>query len=422
MDEKQYFHAIKLNNDKCKGCMHCVRICPTEALRIRNGVVNLDDSRCVDCGKCVRVCPFDAIEATSDPISQINKFKFKIAIVSASYAGQFTEDIDYPTTIKSLYHLGFDLVIEESMISDIMTKIKQHYILAHKEIRPILSSNCPAVIRLIQVRFPSLLPNIFHVEAPMSVLSMYYRDKISQEKNIPQDKIGIFLIVPCISQVTAVHQPEGAYKRFQDGAIAIKDVFNSVRDQITYIKTLDIPIVTHEKGLTRALSGHEADEVGNQKIRTIAVSGIDNVIEILQKVENHILDQYDYIVLRSCTNGCVGGVLNVENPFIARSRINAFIRDAKDDDHELDPLFDSYLDGTFDVLPLEPRSIMELDKDIKQAIIKMKKLQEIMAQLPLIDCGACGTPNCRALAEDIVQGRASIEDCVILLKKNSDKN
>lgn len=422
MDEKHYFHAIQLNNDKCKGCMHCVRICPTEALRIRNGVVNLDDSRCVDCGKCVSICPFDAIKATSDPLSQIEKYPYKIAIVSASFAGQFTEDIDYPTAIKSLYYLGFDLVIEESMISEVMTHMKQDYILSHKEIRPILSSNCPAVIRLIQVRFPSLLPNIFHIEAPMSVLSMYFRDKISKEKQINPEQIGIFLIVPCISQVTAVHQPEGAYKRIQEGAIAIKDIYSKIINDIPKIRKLDIPIETHEKGLTRALSGHEADEVRTQKIRTISVSGISNVIEILQKVENHILDQYDYIVLRSCTNGCVGGVLNVENPFIARSRINALIRDGKDNDHELDHLFNSYLEGTFDVLPLEPRSIMELDKDIKQAIIKMKKLQEIMAQLPLIDCGACGTPNCRALAEDIVQGRASIDDCMILLKKNTDKN
>ncbi|HOD54755.1 MAG TPA: [Fe-Fe] hydrogenase large subunit C-terminal domain-containing protein [Candidatus Cloacimonadota bacterium] len=422
MDEKRYFHAIQLLNDKCKGCMHCVRICPTEALRIRDGIVHMDEARCVDCGKCISVCPFDAIIPTSDSLNQINRYEYKVAIVSASYAGQFTEDIDYSTTIKALYYIGFDMVIEESMASEVMTRIKQHYITTNKEVRPILSSNCPAVIRLIQVRFPSLLPNIFHIEAPMSVLSMYYRDKICIEKGINPDQIGIFLIVPCISQVTAVHQPEGAYKRIQEGAIAIRDVYTAVRDKLPYIKSLDIPVTTHERGLTRALSGHEADEVGNQQIRTLAVSGIDNVIEILQKVENHILDQYDYIVLRSCTNGCVGGVLNVENPFIARSRIHVLIRDAKDEDHELDSCFSCYLDGTFDVLPLEPRSIMELDKDIKQAILKMKKLQEIMAQLPLIDCGACGSPNCRALAEDIVQGRASIDNCVILLKKNIDKN
>lgn len=422
MNEKKYFHAITIRNERCKGCMSCVRVCPTEALRVREGKVYLDETRCVDCGKCISACSFDAINSYSDPLSIIDKFPYKVAIVAAAYAGQFSEDISYETTIKALYHLGFDLVIEESMISEVMTRIKQHYIGAHPDIRPILSVNCPAVVRLIQVRFPSLLPNLFHFEAPMSILSMYYRDKIHEEKSIPHEQIGMFLIVSCVSQVTAVHQPEGAYKRFQDGAIAIKDIYNIVRDQMNTIRNLDIPVQTHQRGLSSALSGHEADEVRNEKIRTISVSGINNVIEILTKVENHLLDQYDYIVLRSCTNGCVGGNLTVENPFIARSKINTLIRDGKDNDREFDSLFDRYMDGTYDILPLEPRSIMELDKDIRQAILKMKKIQEIVTQLPNIDCCACGCPNCRALAEDIVQGRAEINDCIIRLKRMIDQN
>lgn len=416
MDDKKYFHAVRVIEERCKACTKCIRVCPTEALRLRNKKIFLDENRCIDCGKCVNVCPFNAIEAISDPLSIINNFPYKVAIVSASYAGQFSEDIDYETTLKALYDVGFDEVIEESLISDIMTRIKQHYIASHQNCRPILSSNCPAVVRLIQLRFPSLLPNLFHVEAPMSVLSMYYRDTIHREKKIPEEDIGIFLIVPCISQVTAVHQPEGAYKRMQDGAIAIKDIYNRVGDHIHKIKDLNIKIKTHPRGLVRALSGHEADDVGTEKIRTLAVSGIENVIEILQKAENHLLDQYDYIVLRSCTNGCVGGNFNVENPFIARSKINDLIKYSKNEDFELDSLYSCYLEGIFDVLPLEPRSIMELDKDIKQAILKMKKIQEILKTLPGLDCGACGSPSCKALAEDIVQNNASLDDCLILVK------
>ena len=32
------------------------------------------------------------------------------------------------------------------------------------------------------------------------------------------------------------------------------------------------------------------------------------------------------------------------------------------------------------------------------------------------DCGACGAPSCRALAEDIVKGNATLQDCRILEK------
>ncbi|MDY6915100.1 MAG: 4Fe-4S binding protein, partial [Candidatus Cloacimonadota bacterium] len=60
--KKKYFHAIKIVEENCTGCTKCVRVCPTEALRVRNGKVQLDSSRCVDCGKCVRACRFNAIQ------------------------------------------------------------------------------------------------------------------------------------------------------------------------------------------------------------------------------------------------------------------------------------------------------------------------------------------------------------------------
>jgi len=42
----------------------------------------------------------------------------------------------------------------------------------------------------------------------------------------------------------------------------------------------------------------------------------------------------------------------------------------------------------------------------------MKQIEEITSRLRGLDCGSCGAPSCRALAEDIVQGKARMEDCV----------
>ena len=33
------------------------------------------------------------------------------------------------------------------------------------------------------------------------------------------------------------------------------------------------------------------------------------------------------------------------------------------------------------------------------------------------DCGSCGAPTCNALAEDIVRGEASEEDCIIEMRR-----
>ena len=41
------------------------------------------------------------------------------------------------------------------------------------------------------------------------------------------------------------------------------------------------------------------------------------------------------------------------------------------------------------------------------------KLKEIESSLPGLDCGICGAPSCRALADDIVRGYAQEADCVL---------
>ncbi len=417
--ERQYFHALQILEDNCSGCTACVRVCPTEAIRVRNRKAQIDPNRCVDCGKCVEACEFHAIIPRSDPLDVIHNFKYKVAVLSTSYFGQFTEDVSYAVAKQAIFELGFDEVQEEAMVTDFMIGMIRDYIRANRDKRPILSSNCPTVVRLIQLKFPSLLPNLFHLEAPMSILTSFLRDRIQAEKGFAEDEIGIFLIVPCPAHVTAVHQPEGAYKHLQDGAFSIGMIYGKVRERLKHLQNNPPQLETYPKGLTWALSGVQADLVDCEDIRALSVNGVENVMEILSRVEDHYLDQYDYIVLRSCTNGCVGGSFNVENPFVAMSRIKKMIKEGADTKIDVQDLDTLYHEGEFDVVPLSPRSIMELDKDIKGAIVKMKRINEILTSLPGLNCSACGSPTCYALAEDIVQGKATIDDCVVLLKRHS---
>jgi carbon-monoxide dehydrogenase iron sulfur subunit len=44
----------------------CAQVCPTDALRWVEGVVQLDESECISCYKCVESCPFGAIYVHED--------------------------------------------------------------------------------------------------------------------------------------------------------------------------------------------------------------------------------------------------------------------------------------------------------------------------------------------------------------------
>ena len=66
---------------------------------------------------------------------------------------------------------------------------------------------------------------------------------------------------------------------------------------------------------------------------------------------------------------------------------------------------------------LQPRSVLQLDNNLADAIRKMGQLEEIFAKLPGLDCGSCGSPTCRSLAEDIVLENAQLSDCVFILRE-----
>jgi len=421
-ESKKYFHALQVKTQKCVACMKCVRVCPTEALRIRDGKVQLDETRCIDCGRCITACKYGALIPWSDTLEITKAKKYKVAIISTAYASQFSDKVSYPTAKKALFRLGFDEVLEESMITEYYGKMIKDYLKSHPQTRPVLSSNCPAVVRLIQVRFPSLLPNVLHLESPMSVLAMYYRQKMHLENNIPDSDIGIYQIVPCISQVTAVHQPEGTVIDIENGAISIQEVFGKALEVLPEAAQDPRHVDIYTKGLSWSVSRMEAEDLDDGETRTLAVSGIPNVIEILLKIENQQIDPYDFIIFHSCTSGCVGGVLNVENPFVAASRIRHIINNEKNTKFEDKEIMKMFKAGKFDVSPLEGRSIMKLSSDIKTALEKMKKIHQINATLPGLDCSACGSPTCLTLAEDIVDGKATLEDCVVLLRKKVKHN
>ena len=64
-------HAVVLEYKRCRGCTTCIKTCPTEAIRVRNGKAIILDERCIDCGKCVRVCPHKAIRSVGDCIKRL---------------------------------------------------------------------------------------------------------------------------------------------------------------------------------------------------------------------------------------------------------------------------------------------------------------------------------------------------------------
>jgi hypothetical protein len=150
----------------------------------------------------------------------------------------------------------------------------------------------------------------------------------------------------------------------------------------------------------------------------VAVDGIDNVIRVLDEVENEKFSSVRFVELNACPGGCVGGCLSVENPFVARARIQRMgLR--LSEENNFNTIDEDYLDPDILFWQKMPESGYPflIDSDRSTAIRKLADIENLFETLPGIDCGSCGAPSCHAHAEDIINGTAHESDCVFKLRE-----
>ena len=408
-----YFHSVELDAERCCGCTNCLKRCPTEAIRIRDGKAHILSERCIDCGECIRVCPHHAKRARSNPIEDIEQYKIKIALPAPALFGQFhnLDDIDYVLT--GLRAVGFDYVYEVSRGAELVSEATRQLIRENKLHKPIISSACPAVVRLIKIRFPELCDNVMPLLAPMEVAAKMARREVIEMTGADDKDIGVFFITPCPAKVTEIGSPNHAENSAVNGAIAISQLYPSLTHAMEHLKTVEPIAKSGLIGVGWATSGGEAAAMLGEKY--LAADGIENVIRVLEELEDEHIHDVDFIELNACAGGCVGGVLTVENPYVAQARIQNL--------RKYMPVSLNHLrDKDLDVMMWENEltynaDSFRLSEDIMEALDMMDKMEQITKRLPGLDCGSCGAPTCRALAEDIVKGNAKETDCIHKLKE-----
>ena len=231
MEKNTFYHALQIDEDKCIGCSHCMKICPTEAIRLRNGKAQIYENRCIDCGKCYKVCFAKAIYLKQDDFDSIFDYKCRVALVPAVFLGQFSNDIRPSRIYAVLKELGFHYVFEIESAVSIYAYLKNQYARDHSDDYPLISAFCPAIVRLIQVKFPSLVNNIIPVKPPVDITAMYAR-KLLEEQGCNSDDIGLFYITPCAAKIAAVKSPVGEDRSIINGVINMDVLYNRVYKKI----------------------------------------------------------------------------------------------------------------------------------------------------------------------------------------------
>ena len=225
MDVQQYWHSVTLERDLCKGCTNCLKQCPTQAIRVQGGKAKILKERCIDCGECIRVCPYHAKRAVVDNFEQLQNYKYTVALVAPAFYGQFSKTEDCNLILSSLLLLGFDHVYDVAKAAQEISKMTRKLLVDGKILKPAISSACPAVRRLIEVRFPSLIEHIIPLRAPMELAAESALHEAMEKTGLKEEEIGIFFISPCAAKATAVKTADIENRSYVTGVLSLKDIY-----------------------------------------------------------------------------------------------------------------------------------------------------------------------------------------------------
>lgn len=224
----EYYLSVRLIDNRCKGCVNCIKRCPTEAIRIRGGKARITESRCIDCGECIRQCSSHAKTAITDSLADLEGYKHNIALPAPALYAQFGLEYSVEAILAGLLKLGFDEVFEVALGAEIVSLAIQDYLQQADIKLPAISSACPAVVRLIQVKFPELIEHLVPINPPVEVAARIARTEYAKKLGIDPAEIGVWFITPCPAKMTAVKQPLGAKTSHITGAIAISQIYGDL--------------------------------------------------------------------------------------------------------------------------------------------------------------------------------------------------
>lgn len=414
-------HSVLLKEEKCEGCTNCVKGCPTKAIRVHQGKAWIKEELCIDCAECIRACEYHAKYTKTDQLAEIMESEYPILLIPPSFYSQLSAKISAQKIKKAIQNLGFKAVFDVANAAAALSRKTLDFL--NNNSGSYISTSCPTIVRLIKLQFPDLIEMLIPLKSPVELIAERVERKFKEEKNIDPD---IFFLTPCPAKLTTVERAIGQKTSFLSGAIGVESIYQKIYESLE-----EVELEEEENELTTLATiwgsegGEESILKSWQELDTISVSGIKEVKKLLNEIErNNIPEAVRYFELTSCINGCIGGVLNVINPFQAQFNLEQRIKEIKKitQKHNIDIKRED--DGFYNfALPekIAADNVSKLDSDFKKAMKKLEQMQKEIEILPGLDCAACGAPDCKTFAEDVINGRASRTDCIFMLRKQLSK-
>jgi anti-sigma regulatory factor (Ser/Thr protein kinase)/Na+-translocating ferredoxin:NAD+ oxidoreductase RNF subunit RnfB len=408
---------------RCTDCRRCLAACPTQALRVRNSRPVVLEHLCIDCAACIEACGPRALTVRNemDGIDDLPDRREALLAVPPALLSGCGPRYSPRQVLGGLGSLGFSDVTtsaryEAALRSSVLEFAAKRQPAFERDAEPnrapgdrapAISPACPAVVNLLELKFPSLLPHLAPFASPWEALQTDHAERrVAYTVSCPAQRSALLLPEYDESELSR----DSAKERRSDRPATEFLVPMMVRSEV--LRQLSVEMEGRGQGC--AVDVGRARRSAPPEGRILTVTGIEHVLAVLEEAEDGLLSDVDALEPFACTGGCFGSPLLAEDHHIALRRWLA------DGDMAIAPEagdLDGGRPGRMPAAgaprrrPYVARPGIRLDADITRAIAKLGRLQQIIASLPGTDCSACGAPSCAAFAEDVVLARAGIALC-----------
>jgi ferredoxin len=418
---------VRFHEERCTGCAECLKVCPTKAIRIRRQKSVRFVDQCIGCAACLRVCPAGAVSSTTQLPETIGRDHVAIALVSPVLYAQFPS-IMPGGVLMALRQMGFHHVVDMSFFFEMFQYAAAEFIRRNRTTReapwPLISPACPVVVRLIAFQFPSLLPHLLPVLRPVGLMAREVRERVIPEYESRQQEVALYYINPCPTKSTAVLTLEPDPCRRREVAIGINDIYPALKPQVEKVLTSDrmpfswsrfeFETCSTADAAFGAMTGGEIARIEVENC--LAVHGLKETVDYLNKIEMGLLKDIEYIEFRTCREACLGGALTVVDKYIAKRHVQKMVTTfGMGRRLPQDALLRQYEQGRFK-LDKSPEVLRRFFSSCKPtlSLADAARIEQLVAELGNHNCGACGAPDCRTFAEDVLLGQAQLKECVWL--------
>lgn len=405
---QRHNQVVFTNRARCRDCYRCIRVCPVEAIGIRDGQAYVDERRCISCGTCIRECPQKAKSYRKDLTEVMELVRHNMAAVSIapSFACLF-EPWQIKRIPSALRKLGFVYIAETAVGAAWVAEQTATYA-KQRPNQVSIATACPAVVQYIQRYRPELRDSLAPVVSPMLAHARALKAKLGKDAKV-------VFIGPCVAKkAEAQADPEGAvdavltfdelFVWFESAGIKLADFEESAFDEHPAKTARLFPL----EGGSLKTAALPTDYCQTQ---TVTVSGVDAICDMLDGVA--AFKGGCIIEPLFCSQGCINGpVTGCDKPLFERKRAILAYLNGSDEGQVCPP---PPLGQTFADMPLAEDALTE--EQIRHVLEKTGK-QNPEDQL---NCGACGYPTCRRQAIAVLRQMAEPEMCVSYVRRLAER-